>query len=277
MTQVITGQSVFALVDGHRMHVYQTGIEIGPKLVFMSGSGTVSPVHDFKILYQELAAICKIIVIEKFGYGQSDLYESSTDIDSVISFQRQALTAAGVEGPYILVPHSMSGLEAIRWKQLYPQEVKAIIGLDMATPQTYQEWNPDTVARRIRFIGRMRKCLDLGLLFWMPLSTIGLDRQEIRLQRQLWKRNAFNKCYINEAQSLIQNIRTVQSAGPISCPILMFISNGKQVSPGWIDNSMQFARQMNAQTVSLNCGHYVHHYESRFISLEIEKFISSIR
>ena len=55
MTQVITGQSVFALVDGHRMHVYQTGIEGGPKLVFMSGSGTVSPVHDFKILYQELA------------------------------------------------------------------------------------------------------------------------------------------------------------------------------------------------------------------------------
>ena len=276
MKQHITGHSEFTLVEDHRMHVYQTGIESGPKLVFMSGSGTVSPVHDFKVLYQQLAKVCRIIVVEKFGYGESDLYESPTDIDSVVSFQRQALTAAGVEGPFILVPHSMSGLEAIRWGQLYSQEVKAIIGLDMASPQTYQEWNLNTVASRIRFIGRMRKFLDLGLLFWMPLSTIGLDRQEIRLQRRLWKRNAFNKCYINEAQSLISNCRIVDAGGAISCPILMFISNGKQVSRGWIDNSMQFASQMNAQTISLNCGHYVHHYESKHICEEIERFISSI-
>ena len=31
----------------------------------------------------------------------------------------------------------MSGLEAIRWKQKYPDEVIAIIGLDMAVPAAY--------------------------------------------------------------------------------------------------------------------------------------------
>jgi len=242
----------------------------------MSGSGTVSPVHDFKVLYQELAGLCRIIVIEKFGYGQSDLYESPTDIDSLVSFQRQAIKAAGIEGPYFLVPHSMAGLEAIRWKQLYPNEIIAIIGLDMATPQTYMEWTPDTVARRVRLINRMRKCLDCGLLFWYPLNTRSLTRQEIGLQRQLWKRNAFNKCYINEAQSLIRNVSIVESSGRIECPILMFVSNGRQVSKNWIDNTRQFACQTNAQTVYLKCGHYVHHSESKYICREIEKFISHI-
>jgi len=96
----------------------------------MSGSGTVSPVYDFKILYEKLVREFRIIVIEKFGYGCSDLYEGPCDIDSVVAYQRRALENAGEKGPYILLPHSMSGLEAIRWKQKYPDEIGAIIGLD---------------------------------------------------------------------------------------------------------------------------------------------------
>jgi len=46
----------------------------------------------------------------------------------------------------------MSGLEAIRWRQKYPEDVEAIIGLDMATPQTYKEWSPEQVSRRMRFM-----------------------------------------------------------------------------------------------------------------------------
>ena len=48
-------RSVFALIDGHRMHVYETGVESETTLVFLSGSGTVSPVHDFKVLYEKLS------------------------------------------------------------------------------------------------------------------------------------------------------------------------------------------------------------------------------
>ena len=48
---------------------------------------------------------------------------------------RQGLSLAGESGPYILFPHSMSGLEAVYWAQQYPDEVTAIIGLDMAVPE----------------------------------------------------------------------------------------------------------------------------------------------
>ena len=39
----------------------------------------------------------------------------------------------GFEGPYVLCPHSMSGLEAVLWAQKYPDKVEAIVGLDMPT------------------------------------------------------------------------------------------------------------------------------------------------
>ena len=60
-------------IDGHKMHLFRVGDEKNPKLVFMSGSGTISPVYDFKILYKKLVRDFRIIVIEKFGYGCSDL------------------------------------------------------------------------------------------------------------------------------------------------------------------------------------------------------------
>lgn len=54
---------------------------------------------------------------------------------------RTALQKAGLCGPYVLLPHSMSGLEALYWATQYPNEVEAIIGLDMAMPKAYENKN----------------------------------------------------------------------------------------------------------------------------------------
>ena len=264
----------YAEVNGHKMHIYKTGGRNKPKLVFMSGSGTIAPVYDFKILYEKLQDDYRIIVIEKFGYGFSDLYEGPCDIDSLVDFQRQALKKIGEKGPYILLPHSMSGLEAIRWRQKYPGEVTAIIGLDMATPLTYKEWTNDQVNRRIRFMKKMWKLRTYGLLFWLPINNRGLNKQQIKKHKRLKRRNAMNQCYVNEAASVIKNAETVAAAGSIDCPVLMFVSDGKQVSANWIENAKKFAKQQNAETVFLNCGHYIHHNESERISREIRAFVN---
>ncbi len=266
----------YVKIENHKIHIFTAGDESKPKLVLMSGSGTVAPVYDFKILYEKLVGDYRIIVIEKFGYGYSDLYERPCDIDSVIDYQREALQKAGEKGSYILLPHSMSGLEAIRWKQKYPDEVKAIIGLDMAVPGIYLQWKLKQVDRRILFMKRMRKLNHHGLLFWYPLNKRGLNRAEIRQQQRLRRRNAMNPCYENEAKAVLENAKIVASGGKIECPILMFISDGKQVSSGWINHEHEFAGCMNAKTIDLNCGHYIHYYESERISREIKAFVRNI-
>lgn len=263
-------------INNHKMHIFVTGDESKPKLVLMSGSGTVAPVYDFKILYEKLVSNYRIIVIEKFGYGYSDLYQGPCDIDSVIAFHREALEKAGEKGPYILLPHSMSGLEAIRWKQKYPNEVKAIIGLDMAVPGVYLHWKQEEIDQRIRFMQRMRRLNEHGFLFWYPLNKRGLNRDEIKQQQLLRRRNAMNPCFENEAKAILENAKTVDSAGKIDCPILMFVSDGKQLSSGWIEHERLFAEQTKAKAIFLNCGHYIHYYESDRISQEITAFVNQV-
>ena len=102
-------------VDGHNLHTYTEGDIDKQKIVLMSVSGTVAPVYDFKILYEKLSKNFRVIVMEKFGYGYSDIFDSPADIETLISTQKKALEAAGEMGPYILMPHSMSGIEALYW------------------------------------------------------------------------------------------------------------------------------------------------------------------
>ena len=88
----------FVTIDGHRMHIFRTGNVNRPKLVFMSGSGTGAPVYDFKVLYEKLSSDFRIIVIEKFGYGYSDMYDGPQDIDTLVEQQRTALQELGEAG-----------------------------------------------------------------------------------------------------------------------------------------------------------------------------------
>ncbi len=90
-------------VDGHQMSVYTEGTG-ETTLVFMSGGGTCSPILDFKSLYSLLSDEYQIAVVEKFGYGFSDIVDRNRDIDVILEDTRAALTAAGLTAPYVLCP-----------------------------------------------------------------------------------------------------------------------------------------------------------------------------
>lgn len=66
-------------VDGHTMNVYTEG-DGNVTLVFMSGGGTCSPLLDFKSLYSLLSDKYRIAVVEKFGYGFSDVVNTDREI-----------------------------------------------------------------------------------------------------------------------------------------------------------------------------------------------------
>lgn len=273
---MLKGNGEFVAINSHKIHIYRQGDKNNTKLVFMSGSGTVAPVYDFKVLYEKLLNDFRIIVIEKFGYGYSDIFEAPCDIDNLVSIQKQALEIIGEKGPYILVPHSMSGLEAIRWKQLYPDEIKAIIGLDMATHLTYKNWTEKEIAGRIKIMKFANKLKLHKIPKFYPLSNRCLSQDEINQQKQLMKRNAFNICYINEAEKVSENAEVVSRSKIIECPVLLFSSNGKETSKNWLKMQRQFAVEMKAELICYDCGHYIHYYKSDEISREIVRFKNEI-
>ena len=261
-------------INGHKIHIYIQGKKHAPAIVFMSGHCTVAPVYDFKVLYEKLLHDFRVIVIEKYGYGYSDICESPCDIDTLVSIQRQALAIVQETGPYILAPHSMSGLEAIRWKQKFPDEVCAIVGIDMATPLSFSVWSEEDIKKTVRLMQVVRRLKLASVL--ASVSTLSLTADEIKQHKLLKKRNAFNICCINEAVEVLNNARVVGEDGDIQCPALLFSSNGEDQEKDWILNQQKFAASMGAKLISYDCGHYIHHFKSDEMCKEIIEFINSL-
>lgn len=274
MKNILKCNGELVRINGHNIHIFRYGNENAPKIIFMSGSGTVAPVYDFKVLYEKLFQNFRIIVIEKYGYGYSDICESPCDIDTLVSIQRQTLEAVGETGPFILAPHSMAGLEAIRWKQKYPNDVSAIIGIDMATPLFYNNWTDKDIKKRTSPLKIINKLKIANIL--CPINNRSLTKDEIIQHKLLRKRNAFNFCYINEGYEVLKNSRVVSEDEKIKCPTLLFSSNGTQTSKYWVENQREFAALMNAKLICYDCGHYIHHFKSEEMSREIIKFVNSI-
>lgn len=261
-------------INGHKIHVYRDGNADAPAIVFMSGHCTVAPVYDFKVLYEKLLHSFRVIVIEKYGYGYSDICDSPCDIDTLVSIQRQALAALGESGPYILAPHSMSGIEAIRWKQRFPDEISAIIGIDMATPLSFSVWTEQEIKKTVRLMKVLRGLKLASIL--ASVSDLSLTEDEFKQHKLLKKRNTFNICCINEAKEVLRNAKIVGEDGDIQCPTLLFSSNGHDQERDWVENQQKFALSMGARLISYDCGHYIHHFKSDEICKEIIEFSNSL-
>ena len=274
MKKTIKCNGELVTVNEHKIHVYRDGNADAPTIVFMSGHCTVSPVYDFKVLYEKLLPDFRIIVVEKFGYGYSDIFDSPCDIDTLVSIQRQALATLGETGPYILAPHSMSGIEAIRWKQKFPDEVSGIIGIDMGTPLSFSVWTDKQIKQTVLLMKVLR-----GLKLASALSSVSnlsLTEDEFKQHKLLKKRNTFNICCINETREVLNNAKAVGEDGDIQCPTLMFSSNGKDQEKDWVVNQEKFASSMGARLISYDCSHYIHHFKSDEMRKEIIEFVKSL-
>lgn len=267
-------------VDGHNMSVYIEGTG-DMTIVFMSGGGTCSPILDFKSLYSLLSGQYQIAVVEKFGYGFSDVVDKSRDIDSILEDTRAALKEAGLTAPYVLCPHSMSGLEALYWAQKYPDEVSAIIGLDMAVPEYYDSMNINIPLLRIA-----SWAANLGVTRFIPgisnsdaVKYGTLTDKEKEIYKAIFYSRTATVTMINETEWVKENAQKVNDMGVPQLPMLLFISDGSGGTGFdeeiWRKIPIEYISQVEGgKYIELECPHYIQDYEYKAISESIISFLS---
>lgn len=266
-------------VNGNQMSIYTEGT--GDKtLVFMSGGGTCSPILDFRSLYKLLSDEYRIVVVEKIGYGFSDVAEVDRDIDSILVDTRAALAQAGIAGPFVLCPHSMSGIEALYWAQKYPDEVSAIIGLDMAVPEVYADYDINMFTVRLgqyaaRF-GITRLIPNIAESDAIKYGTLSDAEKEI--YRAIFYKRTATDTMINEVKCIKNSAVKVQESAIPQIPMLLFVSNG--IGTGW-DKEQWVAYQQNyisqvagGEIIELDCPHYIHDHKYEVISSEMKEFLA---
>ena len=265
------------VVNGHQMNVYIKG-EGSETIVFLSGAGIASPILDFKNLTDSLSQKYKVVVVERAGYGFSEDSDRSRDVMTVLSETRQALSQAEVSGPYVIVSHSMASLESLAWQEKYPNEVKALIGLDWALPASYEDLKDNQALLTVAYWSSK-----IGLLRYFPESFYIKNPTLTETERQQYKLLAYkqlmSQAMLHESRLAKGNAKKVPSSINPKIPALLLVSNGEGTSfsqSEWQRYAERFASdQSNVQVVYMDAPHDLYHYQSNAIVSRIKEFLEN--
>ena len=269
------GQQV--LVNGHQMNVYVEGD--GPDtIVILSGAGIASPILDFKNVSDSLSKKYKVVIVERAGYGYSDDSNQSRDVMEVLSETRQALSQANVKGPFIILSHSMASLESLAWQEKYPDEVKALVGLDWALPSSYEDLKDNQALLTVAYWSSK-----IGLLRYFPESFYIKNPTLTESERQQYKLLAYkqlmSQAMLHESRLVKENAKKVPSSINPKIPTLLLVSNGESTTfsqSEWQHYAMRFASdQSNVKVVYIDAPHELYHYQSHELISRIKEFLEN--
>ena len=261
-------------VCGTKINVYSEG-EGKYTIIFMAGSGITSPVLEYRSLYTKMTDLYRIAVVEKPGYGYSGKMTSKRKVKNIVSEYRQALKAAGIQPPYILAPHSYSGLEAVWWANTYPDEVSAILGIDMVFPnmalaqaKEIPEHKKQQMVQKNRQLlikvaqqGIMSKILKSQTINASKLMTMDyLSSKEKDEYKKLYYKNLLNDEYSNESILATDNAIKAFDSGYISCPACFYISSMKSPvkAMSWQDAGKQYATRCGGEYFITESDHFMY-------------------
>ena len=261
-------------VEGKKLNVYTAGK--GKKtLVFLAGLGTNAPVLDFKALYSKLEDDYRIVVVERLGYGYSDDGNDDRSLDRQVEQTRKALKAAKISGPYVLVPHSIAGLETIHWANHYPEEVEAIIGLDMTMPHREVSDHMDLLFQTFQ-LGGMLGLARLPIFFDVNSSPAiksgALNDQEKAIFKALFHRRSITQAVMNEVKDRKKNVETINKEPVPQIPTLIFAAVQKGGEAPKLEKEF-VAQNAQAKLVTLEGSHYIHDEKPEEIAQQIKEFL----
>lgn len=264
-------------VNGHQMNVYIKG-EGSETIVFLSGAGIASPILDFKNLTDSLSKKYKVVVVERAGYGYSEDSNQSRDVMEVLSETRQALSQANVTGPFIILSHSMASLESLAWQEKYPDEVKALVGLDWALPASYEDLKDNQASLTVAYWSSK-----IGLLRYFPETFYIKNPTLTETERQQYKLLAYkqliSQAMLHESRLAKENAKKVPSSINPKIPALLLVSNGEGTTfsqSEWQRYAERFASdRSNVQVVYMDAPHDLYHYQSNAIVSRIKEFLEN--
>ncbi|MBQ3139288.1 MAG: alpha/beta hydrolase [Ruminococcus sp.] len=254
-----------------KINIYTEG-EGDYTIIFLSGSGVTSPVLEYSPLYRRLSDTYRIAVIEKPGYGMSESTDTERTVENMVRESREALRLAGINPPYIIAAHSYSGFETIYWTNTYPDEVKAVLSIDMGLPDTAVEMGkaiPEEKCReyneknkkiytRIQKRGIFAKLVRKFTVDATGMMSLNhLNDEEKKLYANLFYKNLTNKEIFEESLHLVSNGKRAGETGKLNVPAYFYISDFKtpMKEGSWKEFAIKYAKEIGAEYTVTDKGH----------------------
>jgi surfactin synthase thioesterase subunit len=273
-------------VDGKKMHVYSQG-EGEKTIVLMPGLGTNTPSIDFNPLIEELKKDFKVVVVEPLGYGFSDVTSKERSVENIIDEMRTALQEANIDGPYILMPHSISGVYAQYYGAVYPEEVESIIMLDTTFVKALVEESERfdlSIGKKQYMIATVGNFLGIDRIYYNNIykdEACFTEEDKVELVKMAAQK-PFNKTTENEYSMILKNCETVnKTIISKDLPILKFIAINSMADIDNEKNTDRMNKELNEFEEDnefsysvLEGGHYIYYTKSEEIGKETREFLA---
>lgn len=272
-------------VEGNQMHVCVAGTG-NETIVLLSGLGTSAPLMDFMPLIKELEKNYKVAVVENFGYGFSETTDRERTVENIVEETREALSLAGVPGPYILMPHSISGIYTMYYASRYPDEVSGIVGIDCSMPNQVNYYGGEyphvpKVQSLLAPMGLVRVATWIIPKTFLPVAEEGVYSKEVLDRiKVLTVKNTSNKNILDEINHIESNCsKTIKMQYAKNLPVLMFTRKASNASE-FNDRPFIYEDYLNhlehSKMVILKGNHYLHWENSKKIKDHLDLFLKEL-
>lgn len=227
-------------VGGYRLHLYCTG-QGNPTVILESG--LAGPSLQWALVQQELEKVTRVCSYDRAGLGWSDVGPSPRTSQQMANELHTLLHNAGIEGPYVLVGHSLGGLNVRVFAHEYPNETEGIVLVasgsendNVRMPLEYrkiEESNLQSYPFRIMLsrFGIIRIADNAGFLspYTGLVAKFPLDLQ-VEITAMTFYRTQYWKTAYGELSAISVSRAQVAAAGPLGDFPLIVLSGSPDVS-----------------------------------------------
>ena len=288
-------QGNFYTVNGHRMHMVCTGSG-SPSIVLDAGLGNDALIWGG--LQPELSKTTQVCAYDRAGFGWSDALPAPRDADHIAVELHELLAQARINGPIVLMGHSIAGIYMRDYAARYPAELAALVFVDGSSP--LQQDNPAFKAAPKgppQWIGNL--LMKSAFIVGVPRLAGQCTRIVPGMDAHAGKLLTEDICHaqvgamIAEMDSIERSGQETVHSGPYGAlPILIFShdpakSTPRQNAPKWmagIENAwsqmQEDLKKLSARSrriVAKDSTHYVQLDRADLLKKEVPLFIQQIR
>jgi formylglycine-generating enzyme required for sulfatase activity/pimeloyl-ACP methyl ester carboxylesterase len=122
-------------VGGHRLYIHCSGTGV-PAVILEAGFNDVGA--TWSQVQPEVARVSRVCSYDRAGLGRSDRVSEPGNSQQAAHQLHTLLENAGIQGPYVLVGHSLGGLYMRLFADRYREQVAGLVLVDSSHPDQYR-------------------------------------------------------------------------------------------------------------------------------------------
>ena len=257
-------------VGGHRLHLHCTGSG-SPTVVLEAGGG--NGMLSWRKVQPEVSHWTRVCSYDRAGYGWSELSAQPRTIHQIVQELSVLLEKGGVEGPFVLVGHSLGGAYMQFLAATYPDAVAGVILVDATHEETLRHL-PNYAVWVDWVVAVTQKLRVAGISHFYPQSSDPTLRAFSNSNKQL-------EAMTGEEATLAANLAHLKSLGVSLGDLPLIVLTSEQT------NRIDFARALQAelatrsrrskQVIVDDSGHDIHSAQPGVVVAAIREVVEATR